>query len=142
QINSVTLEQSGPVRAVIKFQGRHRSESGNRAWLPFSVRLYFFAGVDAARMVHSIVFDGDQEKNFIRALGVRFSVPMRQQVHNRHVRLIGQLTGVFAEPLRVIAGRRNSSRDLYRKQIAGEQIPDLDQLPGREDIADMAVWNS
>src|SRR5579862_4613066 len=103
QIDSAKLEQSGPVRAVVKIEGKHRVASSGRMWLPFTVRLYFFAGADSVKMVHTFVFDGDQEKDFIRGLGVRFTVPMRQQVHNRHVRLEGE-TGMFAEPVQVIEG--------------------------------------
>ena len=108
-IESATLEQSGPVCAVVKFTGKHKSLDGGREWLPFSVRLYFYAGIDSVRMVHSIVFDGDQNKDFIRGLGVQFDVPMRQLVHNRHVRFIGE-TGAFAEPVRIIAGRHFPAR--------------------------------
>jgi len=36
-----------------------------RSWLPFVVRLYFFAGSGEIRVVHSFVFDGDGEKDFI-----------------------------------------------------------------------------
>src|SRR5262249_11429061 len=91
-IESVDIEQPGPLRAVIRIRGRHKSETDAipRTWLPFTVRLYFFAGVDPVRMVHSIVFDGDQEKDFVRGLGLRFSVPMREEEQNRHVRFAGQ----------------------------------------------------
>ncbi|HUJ73005.1 MAG TPA: hypothetical protein VLZ30_12230 [Verrucomicrobiae bacterium] len=140
RIKSAVIEQTGPVRAVVKIEGEHWSETANRAWLPFTVRLYFFAGVDTVRMVHSFVFDGDQEKDFIRGLGIRFMVPMRMQAHNRQVRLAGE-TGLFAEPVRVIAGRRNASPDLYKKQVAGEPIPNLEDLPNKENVEMMAVWD-
>lgn len=140
QINRVTPEQQGPVRAVVRIEGVHKNRASGRAWLPFVLRLYFYAGVETVHMVHSFVFDGDQEKDFIRGLGMRFSVPMRQQEHNRHVRLAGE-TGMFAEPVRLIAGRRNPAPDLYARQIAGKPVPDLDTLPGKENVAMMAVWN-
>ncbi len=140
QIRTVTLEQAGPVRAVVKIEGAHKAAKSNRTWLPFTLRLYFYAGLDSVHMVHSFVFDGDQEKDFIHGLGVRFSIPMRQQMHNRHVRLAGE-TGMFAEPLQLIAGRRNASPDLYAKQVAGKPIPNLEDLPGKENVAMMAVWD-
>lgn len=141
QVETVTLEQSGPVRAVVKIEGRHEGGRSKRLWLPFTVRLYFSAGLDSVHVVHSFIFDGDQEKDFIRGLGVRFSVPMRQEAHNRHVRLAGE-TGLLAEPLRLIAGRRNPSPELYARQIAGKQIPGLADLPGKENVAMMAVWDA
>jgi hypothetical protein len=141
RIDKVTLEQSGTVRAVVKIEGRHKADGGERAWLPFVVRLYFYAGADAAQMVHTFIFDGDQEKDYVRGLGVRFTVPMRQQAHNRHVRLAGESTGLFAEPVRPIAGRPNPSSDLYTKQIAGKQLPNLEDLPGKANVEQLAVWD-
>ena len=88
-IRKVTVEQTGPVRAVVKIEGVHKAETGAREWLPFTVRLYFYAGLEQVRLVHTIVFDGDDQKDFIRGLGVAFSVPMREQIHNRHVRFSG-----------------------------------------------------
>src|ERR1039458_7330544 len=73
-VRKASVEQTGPVRATVKIEGVHKAGKGNREWLPFAVRLYFYAGETAVRMVHSIVFDGDQEKDFIRGLGVEFAV--------------------------------------------------------------------
>jgi YetA-like protein len=139
QIDSVTLEQSGPVRAVIKITGTHKSITADRAWLPFIVRLYFSADSDAVKMVHTFIFDGDQEKDFIHSLGVRFTVPLREQYQNRHVRLAGD-EGFFAEPVRELVGRRPVGGNLYAQQVAGQRVPNLDQLPAT--VADMAVWDS
>lgn len=76
--NKVTIEQEGPVRAVVKIEGMHRSVRTGRDWLPFVVRLYFHAGETAVRMVHTIIYDGEQHRDFIRGLAVRFAVPMRE----------------------------------------------------------------
>jgi YetA-like protein len=139
QIESAIVEQSGPVRAVVKITGRHASEG--RSWLPFVVRLYFYAGVSSIKMVHTFIFDGDQDKDFIRALGVRFGVPLREEYQNRHVRLSGD-EGFFAEPVQLISGRRNPTPDFYRDQTAGKRIPNLRDLPGGQLVADMAVWDA
>jgi hypothetical protein len=88
-VKKVTVEQSGPVRAVVKFEGVHKGAKSGREWLPFHVRLYFYAGETSVRMVHTIFFDGDQEKDFICGLGVSFAVPLREEIQNRHVRFSG-----------------------------------------------------
>ena len=45
-------------------RGASRSKANmrmaSRAWLPFTLRLYFYAGGDALRVLHTIVFDGDE----------------------------------------------------------------------------------
>ncbi|HEX4054065.1 MAG TPA: hypothetical protein VHX86_07345 [Tepidisphaeraceae bacterium] len=139
-IASAVVEQSGPVRVVVKIEGKHRFTQGDRAWLPFIVRLYFYSGSQSVRMVHTFIFDGDQEKDFIRGLGIRFEVPMREEFQNRHVRLAGD-QGLFAEPIQVIVGRRNPNPEMYEQQVAGKRIPNLDQLPMADNVRQMAVWN-
>jgi hypothetical protein len=102
-ISKVTVEQSGPVRAVVKIEGTHKAASGSRQWLPFVVRLYFSAGSAPIKMVHTIIYDGDQQKDFIRGLDVTFDVPLREEPQNRHVRFGNTNGGLFAEPL-LLAG--------------------------------------
>src|SRR6202011_1933641 len=36
-VKSVAIEQSGPVRAVVRIEGLHKAEHGTREWLPFTV---------------------------------------------------------------------------------------------------------
>lgn len=138
-IESAVLERSGPVAAVVKLSGRHKSDTGARLWLPFTVRLYFSTGSNDVRMVHSFIFDGDQNADFIKGLGVRFTIPMRKDLQSRHVRLVGD-TGLFAEPVRAVAARRIVSPELYDRQLAGREVPPLEQLPWKEMIPQLAVW--
>jgi hypothetical protein len=141
EILSTKVEQDGPVRAVVKVEGRHKADGGSRAWLPFVVRFYFAAGSDQVRIVHSVIFDGDQQHDYIKGLGVRFAVPMREEEHNRHVRLAGEPTGVFAEPVRLVAGSASPGAEIYRKQIAGERVPPLAELRLADLVRQLPVWN-
>ncbi len=148
-IRTVTVEQSGPVRAVVKLEGMHKSLKGTRAWLPFVVRLYFYGGVAPIRMVHSIVFDGDEHQDFIRGLGVVFDVPMREEVQNRHVRFSGEGNGLWAEPIQPLIGRQGRSiaggdrRDVYYDQVEGRRVPNREEVnPRSQNLLSMwAVWD-
>ena len=104
-LKSVEVERVGSVRALVKLSGMHRSSDG-REWLPFVVRLYFYGGSEQVKMVHSLVYDGDQHKDFIRSLGVRFDVPMREALYNRHVAFSCAGGGVWSEPVQPLVGRR------------------------------------
>lgn len=129
-IKSATLEQRGPVRVVVRLEGEHQSAGGGRAWLPFTVRLYFYAGGDAMQMVHSFVFDGDENRDFVRGLGVRFEVPMRDPLHDRHVRFAGEDNGLWAEAVRGLTGlRRDPGAEARSAQIGGRAVPNAEQLP-------------
>jgi len=123
KVSDAIVEQGGPVRAVIRVKGTH--QQGKREWLPFDVRFYLYAGSDAVRMVHSFVFDGDAGKDFITGLGVQFSVPMRGEQYDRHVRFAGSDRGVLAEAVKGITGLRRDPGEAVRKaQIAGKPLPD------------------
>ena len=130
RIKTVTLEQQGPIRAVVKIEGDHKSTSSDRAWLPFVVRLYFSAGLDSIRLVHSFVFDSDGQKDFIKGLAISFSVPLREEVINRHVRFGGD-DGMWAEPVEPLVGRRiityGSQGQIFPAQLAGQRIPNANQ---------------
>jgi len=47
-------------------------------------------GSDALRALHTIVFDGDESRDFIRGIGLRFSTPVDAQLCDRHVRFAGK----------------------------------------------------
>ena len=170
RIDKVTLEQSGPVRAVVKIEGRHQGERSARKWLPFVVRLYFYAGQGSVRMVHSIIFDGDQDHDFIHGLGVVFDVPMREEIQNRHVAFSGEGAGLWTEAVQPLVGRgrgvtdpnpnrkppppapgtppafgrnRRTGVDVFPDQVAGKRVPNLDQVDAQSQglMGDWAVWD-
>jgi hypothetical protein len=149
KIEKMTLEQSGPVRAVVRLEGVHKGVRSAREWLPFVVRLYFYAGQSAVRMVHTIVYDGVEQRDFIRGLGVVFAVPMREQIQNRHVRFSGEGAGLWAEPIQPAKGRDRrfaaypDGTDIYPDQVAGRRVPNREQLDlrGQGWLADWAIWS-
>jgi hypothetical protein len=130
-------------------------KGGSREWLPFVVRLYFYSGQEQVRMIHSIVFDGDQEKDFIKSLGVAFAVPMREQIHNRHVQFTGDGDGVWAEPIQPATGRRvlalpgarpgpGAQNVAFETQLAGKRLPNKETFnaAGQKLLTDWAIWDS
>lgn len=134
KIDKVTVEQSGPVRAVIKVEGKHKLDKGGREWLPFSLRLYFYAGSPAIHVVHTFVYDGEQGKDFIRGLGLRFTVPMREEVYNRDVAFSGRDGGLWMESLQ--PGDLNADP----RQVAGQKI-EGGRFYGIKDKEQLAIWS-
>lgn len=141
----VVVEQQGPIRAVVKVEGRHRSAAtGARAWLPFTLRLYFYAGTEQIRAVHTFHYDGNPHQNFIKGLGICFRVPMRGPLYNRHIRFAGE-TGFFSESPKTLHTRRTKGRylELFAAQTAGEHV----SLDAEEDayflglLDDSATWD-
>ena len=125
-VRSVAVEQRGPVRAVVRLEGVHTADSGSREWLPFTVRFTFHAGARSVRMMHSFVWDGDAEQDFLAGLGVRFTVPLASRSHDRHVRIAGADGGFLVEAVRGLTGlRRDPGEAVRNAQIAGRPTPPL-----------------
>ncbi|MBC8054280.1 MAG: twin-arginine translocation signal domain-containing protein [Sphingobacteriaceae bacterium] len=122
EISSVVVEQKGDVRSVIKLEGKHTNAEG-KGWLSFILRLYFYAGAESIKIMHTIIYDGDENKDFIKGLGLRFSVPLKDELHNRHVRFIGEGNGVFAEGVRGLSGLRHGpGGDASINQVNGQKV--------------------
>ncbi len=138
EIQKVEVERAGNVRAVVKIEGKYAGVGG------FTLRLYFYAGSEQVRMVHSFVYEGDQNRDFIRSLGVRFEVPMREQAYNRHVAFATQDGGVWAESVQPLSGRRVLEGDLEGAQVAGMRIPEPETFDakGQDLLRHWAKWNT
>ncbi len=130
RLDSAVVERQGMQSVVLKLCGRHWEGD-----LPFLLRLYFSAGSPQIRMVHTFLYDKKAETDFVTALGIRFAVPMREELYNRHVAFSGADGGVWSEPVQPLTGRRvlflNEEEAaerrlplLYERQMAGERIPE------------------
>ena len=134
QIDRVVIEQRGPIRAVIRIEGTHEG-ANSRRWLPFTLRLYFYNQSDSLRVMHTIAFDGDESRDFIRGIGLRFSIPLAPEIppHDRHVRFCGEGSGIFAEAVRGLTGlRRDPGARARQEQLDGLDVssiaPDVQSL--------------
>ncbi|KAL4926174.1 polysaccharide lyase family 26 protein [Aspergillus undulatus] len=130
KIDNVTVSKENSVRALVTVTGTHAptGETTHDAWLRFVVRFYLYANSDAVRIVHSIVFDGDAESDFISGLGIRFSVPLEgEELYNRHVRIPGEEGGFLHEAVKGITGlRRDPGEEVRSAQVAGKVLPSED----------------
>jgi hypothetical protein len=134
-IDTATVEHAGASRAVLKLSGTHRPQNGNAEGMsapliPFVVRLYFYKGSDAVRVVHSLIYDADPARTFIRGVGLRFSQALSGELHDRYVRFAGDDGGVFREAVRGLTGlRRDPGNAVTAAQLAGRATPPVAEWP-------------
>ncbi|KAF8598894.1 hypothetical protein BDV93DRAFT_526494 [Ceratobasidium sp. AG-I] len=122
-ITTATIEQDGPVRATIKVTGTYKGD-GHGSWLPFTIRLYFGAGSSAVKIQHLFLFDGDQAKDFIKGIGVQFSVPLSDELYDRHIRFTSASGGLWGEAVRGLSGlRRDATAAILGPQFNGTAVP-------------------
>ncbi|MBP3822972.1 MAG: hypothetical protein J6I36_06090 [Bacteroidaceae bacterium] len=149
-VSKVTVERAGDVRAVVKVEGSYgTARPGEKeGFLPFTVRLYFYAGSEQVRLVHTFIYNGDQHRDFIRSLGVRFEVPLREQAYNRHVAFATHDGGVWSESVQPLNGRRilTSGRDasFELQQVQGKRIPEPSFFDEKNQdlLRHWAKWNT
>ncbi|WP_375290517.1 Tat pathway signal sequence domain protein [Qipengyuania sp.] len=139
-IDRVTVEQSGPVRAVIRLDGRHAAKAPH---LPVIVRLYFHAGSKAVRIVHSFTNDLDPQAHFLSGIGIAADVPLSGEAYDRHVRIALGKERLFAEAARPLTGlRRDSGREVRSAQVAGRAVPFTEMKREVRDLLHaIPVWN-
>jgi hypothetical protein len=147
KIEEVTVSEDSSVRALVTVRGKHATSEGpdHDDWLPFVLRFYLYANSDAIRIVHSIVFDGKADKDFISGLGLEFSVPLKgEKQYNRHVRISGVDGGFLNEAVQGITGlRRDPGAAVKTAQIEGKKLPEESTWDTRvtSRLQWIPVWN-
>lgn len=149
-IDTAVVELTGDMRSLVKITGRHMADDGSRSWLPFTVRLYFYRGTPEIKMIHTVTFDGDQNKDFINGLGVRFDIPLRDEIYNRHVAFTAADGGVWSEPVQPLVGRRpvkivgdTATLGIQQRQMLGVRLPGRDMFDekSQEHLDNWAAWD-
>ncbi|MCR4859354.1 MAG: hypothetical protein K5910_01670 [Bacteroidales bacterium] len=156
RVTSAEVERSGPVAAVVKVCGVHKALQGGREWLPFTLRFYIFKDAAPIKMVHSFIYDGEQREDFIKGLGVQFDIPLREQLHNRHVAFAGDGDGLWDEAVEPFINQRTVTLptqpgqrpaggpggpggpggmpNFAAMQFRGEQIPNAEEYDQRSQV--------
>ena len=155
-VTHVEIERQSRVDAVVRIEGTH--SDGQRQWLPFVVRLYFWQGSEQVKMIHTFTYDGEQTRDFITSIGVRFGVPMRTETYNRHVAFAMSSDRIWTEPVQPLDGRRElrlrqsppeegrgirQKHNIQLEQMSGKRVPPREAFdkPGQSLIDNWAQWD-
>ncbi len=150
-IKEAALEENGSEKAVICLHGVHRAEQGEgkniREILPFVLRLTFYKESENIHITHTFLYDGDEQRDFLKGLGIRFQCPLKGEVYNHHVKIASEY-GCFHESMKLLlAWRPRIPLDLYERQMAGQNL-DLDQMEEqlakdiRQAFDNMPTWSN
>jgi len=131
-IEKISVEESGKLKTIIRYDGIHKSASGEEK-LPFIIRMEAGYNNPNLKFTHTFLYDGDEDRDFLKGLGIRFHAPLAGELYNRHVKFMGD-HGVFHESLvPLTAWRPRIPAELYQRQMAEEKL----MLSGEEkELAD------
>ncbi len=150
KIEKITLMQNNPFRVAVKIEGKHASSQSRREWLPFALYCVMYKDMPTMSITHSFVFDSDGQEDFIKGMGLSFTVPFREEDHNRHVRFAGDGAGgagFWCQPVRLLPGYRPSAGRIFPENYNeyfynAKKMPDLADLSEseRESVLTCPIW--
>ncbi len=142
ELREVCAEENGDLKCTIKAQGIHKSKDG-RELIPFVVRLEFFKNCPQIKITHTFLYDGNENNDFLKGMGIKFYFPIEGELWNRHVKFVHK-NGIFHEASKLLLSwRPKLDSEIYKRQLSGEVLKFSDQ---NKDFwtaqSDMAAWDS
>lgn len=139
EITSVEVEESGPLQAVFCFKGKHIT--GEESSMPFVIRMFLWNHSSEVRFVHTFLYDGVEEKDFLKGMGIRFDACLPGKNYQHHVQFPTD-KGVFHETSVLLMGHHiGLEPGVFKGQLLGEKI-DNGTYGDADKAADMLpVWD-
>lgn len=141
EIKKTKLEEFGPIRVIFKIEGVHTR--GEEEKIPFILRLIF--GVKRQRLdfQYTFFYDGNEEKDFLKGIGLRTEIPAAGKVYNRHIRFLGDAGSFSESAANLLTWRPAIPLDLYRQQCAGNLINPIGEVLDKVNtvIKAMPFWD-
>lgn len=143
RVETVTVEEQGPIYCVIKVEGIHENSSTGEKKMPFIIRMAVGADSDEIHFTHTFLYDGDPECDFLKGLGIRFYCPMDGPLYNRHVKF-GVDHGMFHEAMNLLlTWHPRIPQEIYQAQMNGEKLELAEESDGEviQACREMPTWS-
>lgn len=137
-IKAVTIEEDGPLALTIKAEGSYQHQNQNK--MKFCIRMYINKDSSDIRFVHTFFFDGDEQTDFLKGLGIRFDTVLEGRPYEHHIRFVGEL------PFKEAAILLNSSYPRLQPSVLKKQLDGKTWgYPADSDVekaaANLPIWN-
>ena len=137
-ITAVTIEEDGPLALTIKAEGSYQHQNQNK--MKFCIRMYINKDSSDIRFVHTFIFDGDEQTDFLKGLGIRFDTVLEGRPYEHHIRFAGEL------PFKEAAILLNSSYPRLQPSVLKKQLDGKTWgYPADSDVekaaANLPIWN-
>lgn len=137
-ITAVTIEEDGPLALTIKAEGSYQHQNQNK--MKFCIRMYINKDSSDIRFVHTFFFDGDEQTDFLKGLGIRFDTVLEGRPYEHHIRFAGEL------PFKEAAILLNSSYPRLQPSVLKKQLDGKTWgYPADSDVekaaANLPIWN-
>lgn len=149
RIESVSVEETGSLRTILRYEGIHEAvlgridEGGALDKFPFVIRMEVCYDSPVLKFSHTFLYDGDEDRDFLKGLGIRFTAPLEGEEYNRHVKFTGD-HGVFHETLVPLTSwRPRVPEEIYRRQMEEEKLvlSGEERIPVDKMLQDVPFWS-
>lgn len=127
KIENIEIEDSGDAQTVVRYEGIHEcisSDNKGSKKIPFIIRLFLGTAARDIKIQHTFMYDGEEDKDYLKGIGISFESPLKGKLYNRHIKMTGD-AGVFHEVcMPLSAWRPHIPSSLYEDQMKGVNITD------------------
>lgn len=121
KVVETTIEDQGELQTVIKFAGVHESADGDKK-IPFILRMTVGKTLKEIRFQHTFIYDGDENKDFLKGLGIEFSAPLTGPLYNRHIKMMTDYGLMHELMMPLSAWHPRVPVDVYKEQLSGKKM--------------------
>lgn len=153
-ITAITVEEDGPLALTIKADGSYQNQNK----MKFCIRTYINKNSSDIRFVHTFFFDGNEQTDFLKGLGIRFDTILKGRPYEHHIRFATDLSSdninsaskdnraFMKHSFHEAAILLNSSYprlqpDILEKQLRGETWQYPKDSAVEEAAANLPIWN-
>lgn len=120
KISSYKIEQQGNLQVIVKYEGVHSADNEDK--LPFVIRLKLGLDSDRLDFVHTFLYDGDEEKDMLKGIGVSVDAPLKGELYNRHVKFEGDNGGFHEVMAHLVSWIPRVPEYVNKAQLNGEKL--------------------
>lgn len=119
-IHQSQIESNGKLETVIKFEGIHCLKEDEK--IPFIIRMKVGYHSKKIDYIYTFVYNGEEEKDYLKGLGITFEKPMVSPMYNRHIKMATDY-GCFHEVVvPLMSWRPRIPLEDYEKQMEGQSV--------------------
>ena len=142
RVQTVEIEAPGPLECTVKFTGYYEARE---KLMPFVIRMAAGLNAPDVRFDHTFIYNGVEERDFLKGMGLRFHAPLAGEKYNHHVKFVTDY-GVFHEPAMLMEARiPRTGSGMKEQQLRGENLIFTPGTPEAETAAhvaqDVPAWN-
>lgn len=138
-LEETVLEQSGPLQAVFCFRGRHMS--GEETGMPFVIRMYLWAGSSELKLVHTFLYDGKEDRDYLKGMGIRFDTVLAGAPVNHHIQYTLENRVFHEAAVMLYSSHPKLAPEIFRGQMEGKRIDLREEGDVSMAAAALPIWN-